>query len=212
MESKTILECNSLKRKKINWSDETATWLKENIAGRYYSDLANSMNDLFGLGVKAENVKHYAYRLGLSNGICCKFQKGQPSYNAGRKMSAEQYEKSKATMFKPGRMPHNYKPVGTEVVSTDGYIKVKIADPNKWKHKHVLVWEEHNGPIEKDQCILFLDGDKTNCNIENLAVVDQEVHLRMNYNRLRSGDPELTKIGVTVAKIINRKAKLVKGK
>ena len=35
------------------------------------------------------------------------------------------------TWFKKGHIPANYRPVGSERVNADGYIEVKVADPNK---------------------------------------------------------------------------------
>lgn len=73
-------------------------------------------------------------------------------------------------------MPHNYQPIGTEVITTDGYIKVKIGHPRKWKHKHILVWEEHNGPVPESHVIKFIDGNPLNCNIENLMTITKSEH------------------------------------
>lgn len=39
----------------------------------------------------------------------------------------------------------NTKPVGTERKRADGYIWVKIAEPNTWKEKHVLLYESVHG-------------------------------------------------------------------
>lgn len=107
------------------------------------------------------------------------FQKGQVPYNKGKKldefMSKEAQEKLFQTTFKAGHMPHNYLPVGTEILmKKDGYIKVKIADPKKWKLKHRLVWQQHHGKIPKGYNVQFHDGDRTNCAIDNLFLITRE--------------------------------------
>ena len=63
------------------------------------------------------------------------------------------------------------KSVGTEWVDPDGYVYIKIAEPNKWRLKHYVEWEKYNKPIEKNEVIFFLDRNRQNCNINNLAIV-----------------------------------------
>ena len=48
--------------------------------------------------------------------------------------------------------------------------------------------------------VSFLDGNKDNCDIENLVLNDNAENLEMNRSRLRFTDPERTKTGVLVAK------------
>ena len=47
----------------------------------------------------------------------------------------------------------------------------------------------------------FLDGDKDNCNIENLFLIDNETNLEMNRRELRFDEAELTKVGRNIAKL-----------
>ena len=78
---------------------------------------------------------------------------------------------------------------------------MKVAEPNKWRMKHRIVWEEHHGKIPDGQNVIFLDGNKLNTEIENLALVTNSEHLEMNRARLRSEDPECTKSGILVARL-----------
>lgn len=119
-------------------------------------------------------------------------------------MSQEQYEKCRATMFKKGDVPANHMEVGEYTHTTDGYLirKVKETGPQRERFEfvHMAVWEEHNGPVPEGKMVSFLDGNKDNCNIENLVLIDNEENLEMNRSRLRFTDPERTKTGVLVAK------------
>lgn len=81
------------------------------------------------------------------------------------------------------RYEHNYgirdkAPIGTEIWYHD-CIWVKVKEENAhhpksifenpcWKRKHYLVWEEANGKVPEGYCIVFLDGDKKNCELSNL--------------------------------------------
>lgn len=65
------------------------------------------------------------------------------------------------------------KPVGTERLDKDGYVKVIVA-PLKERLKHHVVWEQHNPPIKRNEILYFLDGNKTNCSIENLMLLKKK--------------------------------------
>ena len=136
------------------------------------------------------------------------FRKGHPS-TRGVKMSAEQYRKCSKTMFKKGHRPKTAVPVGTITVAKtmngskeELYYKKKVAEPNRWKLLHRLVWEEHNGPIPKNHVVTFLDGDWRNCDISNLMCISMGANCRANQDGLRfEGNPELTKSGLLVSEL-----------
>lgn len=65
------------------------------------------------------------------------------------------------------------KPVGTERIEKDGYIRV-IVSPLKERLKHHVVWEQYHPPIKRNEILYFLDGDKTNCAIENLMLLKRK--------------------------------------
>ena len=65
------------------------------------------------------------------------------------------------------------KPVGTERIEKDGYVKVIVA-PLKERLNHHVVWEQYNPPIKRNEILYFLDGDKTNCSIENLMLLKKK--------------------------------------
>ena len=48
---------------------------------------------------------------------------------------------------------------GTEVMTTDGYLKIKIAEPNVWRFKHIIEWEKYHGEVPEGMLISFKDGD-----------------------------------------------------
>jgi hypothetical protein len=98
-------------------------------------------------------------------------------------------------------MPHNYHPVGTEIVRTDGYLQVKVADPKTWKLKHHLVWEEANGPIPKGHVVVFLNQDKTDTRIENLKLVKRSTMAVANRRGLIKEGAEHTKTGLLIAEV-----------
>lgn len=95
----------------------------------------------------------------------------------------------------------SHKPVGSETTIADGYIKVKIAEPNQWEHKHRLVWERANGQIPEKHSVIFLDGNQKNCVLENLALVDANTHGYMFKSGYYTTNRELTESGIAVSKL-----------
>lgn len=134
----------------------------------------------------------------IRSGRTGRIEKGHVPWNKGKPFDCPGRE---ATQFKKGQMPHNYHPVGTEVVRTDGYLQVKVADPKTWKLKHHLVWEEANGPIPKGHMIVFLNQDKTDTRLENLKLVKRSLMAIANKNGLIREDAEHTKTGLLIAEV-----------
>src|SRR5699024_2507694 len=111
--------------------------------------------------------------------------------------------------FKKGDIPSNYRPVGSERIDNkDGYIVVKVSDEGiyqkRWRHKHVVEWEKHNGKVPKDHVIAFLDGDKMNTGIDNLVLLSRRDLVFMNKNDLFSDDPETTRTGITLVRLMQK--------
>lgn len=191
---------------------EQIQFIKDNGRGNDNAALAELVNARFGTTYTPQKIGSARYRYGAVSGLVTRvpnsgqFQKGHAPANKGRRqedfMSAEAIEKTKSTRFKPGHTPANHRDVGAERITRDGYIEVKTAEPNKWRLKHHIVWEQHYGERIAGDMIIFLDGDKTNCNIDNLATISKSVNVRLNQSRLRSKSPEITKVSITLGKLV----------
>ena len=64
-----------------------------------------------------------------------------------------------------------------------------------------VVWEEHNGPIPEGMCITFKNGDKTNCNIDNLMMVTKAENAALTALHYRFEDPEMTETALNIVKV-----------
>lgn len=60
-------------------------------------------------------------------------------------------------------------PIGAEKNDSHGYIHVKVAEPHAWRPKHYLIWEAAHGPIPADHQVYFIDGNRRNFRLANLA-------------------------------------------
>ena len=112
------------------------------------------------------------------------FKKGNIPHSKGRKqteyMSPECIERCKKTCFKKGNISHNHRHLGSERINKEGYIEVKIAEPGTWKLKHRLTWEYHHGSIPSGANVQFRDGNRQNCDIDNLYVIAREEQMIKN--------------------------------
>lgn len=119
-------------------------------------------------------------RKGWENSKHTRFKKGQQSHNKGVKMTPEQRQKFSHTFFKKGNMPHNHVPVGSQTTTVDGYLKIKVSDPNEWEFLHRYNWEKKNGPIPKGMLLVFKDNNKLNCEPENLKLISRAENMGRN--------------------------------
>lgn len=112
------------------------------------------------------------------------FEKGHIPVNKGLKqseyMTPDKIERTLASRFKSGNLPHNTVRVGTEVKVKSGYIKVKIGEPNIWRFKHRIIWETENGPIPTGYNVQFKDGNRINCEISNLYLISKDAQVNQN--------------------------------
>lgn len=191
------------------YTDEHIQYIADNIAGRHPEEMAALFNEHFGTDIPASKIKSLAYRNGLKNGRDCRilvasvgekyrFKPGFTPWNKGKKKC---YVGGEATQFKKGQKGWNYKPVGTERVNSDGYVDVKIADPGKWRQKHILIWEAANRPVPKGHCLIFSDSNPLNVTLDNLLLITRAELAMMNKNGLMSDDADLTNTGVAIADI-----------
>lgn len=190
----------------IKWSDhpEYVEFMKDYIPGHVWSETAKAFYVKFGITLTRSHIKNFCNRFGVRSGITnagC-FSKGSIPHNKGKKMSEETYRKVKGTMFKKGNLPHNYRPVGSERVTVDGYVEIKIADPNKWRLKSRVLYEQyHNVKLTKSDVIIFLDGNRLNLDIDNLFLISRAALARFNQDKLYSDNPEMTKAAALMAEL-----------
>ena len=174
-------------------------FILDNYKERYNQELADLFNQKFNTNITSRMIKSYKANNKLNSGLTGKFRKGQTPHNKGKKMPKEVYEKVKHTMFAKGNVPPNHRPVGSERIS-DGYIEVKVAEPNKWRLKQRVVYEEAKGKIPEGCTIIFLDGNKQNCNIDNLRCITRSELLYLNCNGLNNSN-EITETGILMARL-----------
>lgn len=183
------------------WTEQEKNYLKEIASGRSHKEISEMMIKKFqDEYFTVDKTKGALNRYKINTGRTGFFQKGQVSWNKGKK--GKRY--SKKTEFKKGNIPPNQVDVGTEVTDTDGYHKIKTANPRTWEYKHKILWEKHHGKIPPGFAVIFLDGNKNNIVIENLEMVSRAELLTINRKKLISDNREVSRSGVIVGKLITK--------
>lgn len=160
------------------------------IIGRSYSSILNHARKL-GLQKTSEFLKfkkEEQIKYLKDSSTRHRYAKGKIPANKGKKMSAEQYEKCKKTMFKKGNIPHNAKDVYEEVLRSDkngfSYWMIKLPGEKKLRYKHIWLWESTYGKVEKGYNVVFKDKNSLNCTLENLEYIcDAQLMFRNTIHR-----------------------------
>lgn len=182
---------------------EIKAFFVENNKGKTAQELSDLIYEKFKIRYTRNQVKGFRARMHLDSGLDGRFRKGHIPPNKGKKgICAPGSEKG---WFKKGFTPWNKVKVGTIAKTTDGYLKKKIAEPNIWRHLHLLIWEQEKGPVPAGSVITFRDGNPLNCNIGNLACISQSENSVLNVKKLRTkGSADLTDTGILIARLAVR--------
>ena len=157
-------------------SEDVAAWMERTLPQIYNAAFAH------GLTKSAEYLaSDTACRIQRGkqhpNMIASRIKPGHPAFawNKGRdsrETGTGHHPNSRRTQFKAdgsmrGAAQANYKPIGSERISKDGYLERKVTDdPNvvrarRWVGVHRLVWEAANGPIPAGHVVGFKPGQHT---------------------------------------------------
>ncbi len=201
---------------KNKYTKEQREFIIKNNHLKTSQELADMFNKRFGTNITKVNIKNFRGNNHLNSGLNGQFKKGNIPHNKGKRqndyMSIESIEKTKATRFKKGNIPANHRDVGSERITKDGYIEIKIKEPNKWQLKHRYIYEKKYGKIPKGYNLIFLDGNRKNIDLSNLKLVSKSEDLIMNKNKLFTTDKNITNTGSLIAKVIDKGNKLKKGR
>ncbi len=185
-------------RKMHIWTNEEKIYMAEITPGNSHKDILRLMSEKFNYDFTMTQITAAIKRYKLNTGRTGRYEKGRIPYNKGTKGIM----KPNKTSFKKGDIPANHREVGSERINVYGYTEVKVAEPNKWKLKHRVIYEEHYGEIPKNHNVIFADGNKLNLDINNLVLVNKDQLLVLNKNELIKDNADLTKAGVNVANLM----------
>ncbi len=211
---------------KRHWTFEQLALLKAHYPDMRTADLVEI------LGRKLPSIYNMAFKLKLNKsaaflaspasgrtngrqGFGSRFVKGQEAWNKGTHFKAG--GRSAETQFKKGVRQgvavKLYQPIGSERLSKDDYLQRKVNDDlplqGRWRGVHIINWESVNGKLPKGHAIVFRDGNKKNCAIENLELVTRAELMRRNsyHNNYPKEIAQLIQLKGAVQRKINRREK-----
>ncbi len=179
------------------YTDSEKAFMKAFIPGHTYKEIQEVFIENFNWDITVGQIKGYMGNHKINSGTKGHFPKGHIPANKGKKgRCAAGCEK---TWFPKGHIPKNHRPVGSERVTKDGYIEIKVAEPNKWMLKHRAIWEESRGKIAKGSVLIFVDGNKQNAVLDNLRLIERGTHVVMNHTGLCNYDGEFKDTAIAIA-------------
>lgn len=215
--------------KRIPWTASDDTMIRELYPDTPTKALAAAMGrslaTVYGRAKHLNVEKSEAFRaseasgrLRGQHGAATRFQKGQPARNKGlrRPGYSQGRGRMQETQFKKGERRgvavRLYVPIGTERVTLDGYRSRKVNDEmplqRRWRFVHVLMWEEANGPMPPGHAITFVNGDRTDLRLENLACISRAALGRRNniWNRYPKELADTVQLMGALTRKINRRS------
>lgn len=170
----------------FKWDQKHIDYVKSIYKGRYLWEVRDMFNDKFGMNISKNAINAKMNRLGVKSGI--------PAHGTREAHG------------------HLQKPIGSKKIGQYGYIFIKVDDKTNnqqknWKLYHHYLWEQHHGKVPPHHAIIFLNGDKKDVRIENLEMVPYSIFQMMCQNDLIYDDPELTKVGINIAKLLKKQTK-----
>lgn len=186
------------------YSAEEKEFIREYAYGHSHMEITSALNSKFGLDLGKNQISAYLKNHGIKTGRTGRFAKGHIPPNKGKHIPT--IGRMAETQFKKGCIPQNHKPVGTLSIRCNykrnrKYVYEKVAEPNVWRMKHVLVWESYYGPVPKDKIVIFADGNTLNTDISNLVLVSRSQNAIMNRWRIRGADKEHMEAAANVASL-----------
>lgn len=180
------------------------------LISKYKEYSLTELTDIFNAEFHSDKTKGQIRSAIHSRGIVCgrtgHFGKGHVTWNKGVKG----FMGPNVTSFKKGNTPAHRRPLGSERIdSKDGFILVKIAEPNphvpgsktRFKHKHVHVWEQLHGPVPKNHVVAFKDSNKLNCDPGNLMLLRRSELLSLNQHGYKDAPDEIKPSVLLLAKL-----------
>jgi len=179
-------------------------------------ELTKAFNNVFKLDKTVQQIRCFTRNHSIKSGRTGQYSKGLKPWNSGTKGIC----KPNSGSFKKGDNPKNINPIGHErICNKDGYILVKIAEPNpytsaktRYRHKHLFIWEKANGKVQPGMVVTFKDGNKLNCDLDNLIVISRAENLYLNRHGYKDLPDELKPSMLALAKLETKRFELIKDK
>lgn len=195
------------------YTDEQVEYLRDIANGRTRDEITEMFNERFNDNRTMRSIGGLLSRRKIRTnmqGYKTRLNKGHTPWNKGKSVCAPGSEKG---WFKKGHTDKR-SPVGAERFTSEGWMEVKTAQPDIWEKKHLVVWKKSKGEIPYRHVVLFKDGDRKNCELDNLMMVHQNAMTTVGKRKAAIDDPELNHLIYKLTElevVTNVKARELKG-
>ncbi len=191
-------------------TEEDAEFIKANYKGVSHERMVKLLFEHSGHKYGENNIGNFYRANGLRSGLDGRFKKGnkpKASFQKGfANLNEDQIARIKATQYKKGNVPKNYKEVGTITKRRPDdhreYSWIKVGE-NNWQLEHAYIWEKAHGKLPPGGKIVHLDGNSHNNKLENLMLISNTELGTINHIGLTK-DAELNKAIVYTARLMNK--------
>ena len=166
--------------KQTKWTPEIEAWIRARVPiphGKTKKEFLANLNAAFGTEFTIHALTTFLTTRRIQTGI--------KPWQVGTRRGLSNY---------------NARPVGSERISK-GYVRVKVAEPDVWRFKHVVVWEKANGePVDgKLHTVIFLDGNTRNFDPANLYRLTrrEQYYRNSRFPKAESAQENLVYIALT---------------
>lgn len=195
---------------RARWTPEQIRILAKHYPDKTPGEMNKLLSGVFTVDQTADKAKKlgirksdaYRARFGIGENGCR--TRGSLPWNKGIRFEAG--GKSGVTRFKPGSIPPNWRPVGSTRITRDGYVEIKTAEGMfKWRLRHREVWKEHHGEYSpRGTAIIFRDGNRQNCDIDNLELLTRkQLMARNSIQNYPDEIKEVTHLRASITRKIN---------
>lgn len=153
------------------YTEEMVEFVRKHSSEVHRNELAIMFNSQFDMNLTAENIRWICRQNNIQ---------GKPN-------------------FVKGVCPHKnikYK-IGDEFFVAGEWRVLTSTEPkldilHRSEYKKRVIWEAEYGKIPENSCFIYLDGDKRNCELDNLACVPMLWMRILNQNGWLTGNKEVT--------------------
>lgn len=135
------------------WTHDIEAWLRSICPAREHGyknrqEILDDLNEWFGTSFSLHAFVTHCYESGIQLGFA-----------------------SSNSNIPRGEKHWRHREVG-EFQYKKGYLRIKVAEPNKWMQYQRYLWEQaHPGESAEGKVVIFLDGNNRNFSLDNLACI-----------------------------------------
>lgn len=163
------------------YNDEQMRWLSDNTPNMSERELAAAFNAKYGGNVSADSLATYVRRFVGA-------VKTKETVRASHSKALRRFEIGDVSVQRRGGRT-------TKVIMTERNGK------RSWKPYGKYIWEQANGAIPNGWSVIFLNGDNTDCRLENLYAIGPDVMVLMARNQWFSLNPDVTMTAIKLCEL-----------